>query len=177
MTPPRSDRPAVLFAHLVVTACCLSAGWLISTQGVSRLPNKDEYGSLAQYARLDCDLREWAFAHHVEHRYPLAKVLWLGAVRASGWNFRAPMYVILGLLTAAAVMLVWTARGWRGRQSWADAVIPVALLHWGHSHNMLFGFQINFALVVYGVAGWVWAAGRPAPGGGGGGPAPPSLIP
>lgn len=165
MPTPSRDAVAVLFVHAVAAACAVAAGWLVTTKGSAESPTKDEFAVLADYVESPSRIG-WLFAHHNEHRYPLGRAVWAGVLEATDFNFRAGMYVNVGLHTAAAVLLVWAVRGRRGRASVADAVIPVLLLHWGHTHNLLYGYQLVFAVCVYGLAGWVWAAGRVARGGG-----------
>jgi hypothetical protein len=165
MPTPSRDAVAVLFVHAVAAACAVAAGWLVTTKGSAESPTKDEFAVLADYVESPSRIG-WLFAHHNEHRYPLGRAVWAGVLEATDFNFRAGMYVNVGLHTAAAALLVWAARGRRGRASVADAVIPVLLLHWGHTHNLLYGYQLVFAVCVYGLAGWVWAAGRVARGGG-----------
>jgi hypothetical protein len=164
MAPPK-DWPAVLFVHLAAVACCVAAGWLVTVDGSPRVPTKDEFAVLSDYARRG-EVGGWLVVHHNEHRYPLGKLVWLATLRATGYNFRAPTYLTVALHTSAAVLLLWAIRGHRGRSHAADAVVPGLLLHWGHAHNLIYGYQLVFALCVYGVAGWVWAAGRLARGGG-----------
>lgn len=165
MTSLPKDAVAVLVVHAVIAACAVAAGWLVTTKGSAESPTKDEFAVLAGYVETPT-LSGWLFAHHNEHRYPLGRAVWAAVLEATGFNFRAGMYVNVGLHTAAAVLLMWAVRGRRGRASVADAVIPVLLLHWGHTHNLLYGYQLVFAVCVYGLAGWVWAAGRVARDGG-----------
>lgn len=157
MTASPPDTAARWFVRAMTVVLCGAAGWLVWTQGGATFPEHDEWELLAKYVDRP-DLGEWAFAHHSEHRYPLAKLLWLGSVRTTGYNFKAPMFVTLGLLTAAAVLLQWAARRVRGRAHPLDALSAVLLLHWGHAFNLLMGYQVGFALVAYAVAGWVWCA-------------------
>lgn len=150
--------------HLATAACCLAAGWFTHTQGTD-LPVRDEWPILAEWCR-SRSTAEWAFAHYSEHRFPVANLVWIGLLRATGFNLKVPMYGTVGLFTAAAVLLQWTARRVRGRAHAVDAAFPVLLLHWGAGLNFVFGYQIGYGLLVYGLAGWVWCAGRLATGGG-----------
>ena len=67
---------------------------------------------------------------------------------------------------SAATLIVWTARGLRGRSHPADVIFAVLYLHLGHGLNWLMGYQLGFGLLAYSVAGWIWTAGRLARGGG-----------
>lgn len=161
------DAVSLVLVHLVTTGCCLAAGWFVGSQGTADLPVMDEWDLLGEWLTADSTVG-WLVAHHNEHRYPLTKAVWLGVLRLTGYDFKAPMYVTVGLLTAAAVLLQWAARGVRGRSHPIDALFPVVLLHFGHGFNFVMGYQLGFALVAYAAAGWVWTAGRVAAGGGGG---------
>ncbi len=158
------DWPAVVFTHLVAVACTGVAGWFVHTQAAAALPMVDEWQLVADWLRTDSPAG-WILAHHNEHRYPAAKAVWAAALTASG-GFRVGQYITVGLLTSAAVLLLWTARGLRGYARPTDAILPALLLHLGHSYNLLMSYQLGFALFVYGAAGWVWAAGRLGRGGG-----------
>jgi hypothetical protein len=107
---------------------------------------------------------DWLIAHHNEHRYPLGKLLWVSALLATGYDFRAGMFITIGLLTAASLLLTAAAKRVRGWASIADLIVPALLLHWGHSFNLLMGYQVVFSLFVFGFAGTVWAAVNVTPG-------------
>ncbi len=108
----------------------------------------------------------WCFEHHNGHRYPLAKALWLGALRVTGYRFGAPQFLTLAFQISAAMLVLWTARGLRGRSHPADAIAAVLYLHLGHGLNWLMGYQLGFGLLAYAIAGWMWTAGRMSRGGG-----------
>lgn len=127
---------------------------MVAKHGTSALPVQDEWEMLGR--RYEMPFGDWLFQHHNEHRYPLGRLVWMGSLQISGFNFRVPMYLSVGLLTAAAVLLQWTARRLRGWTHPLDAVSAVLLLHWGHTFNLLMGYQVVFTLFAYAVAGWVW---------------------
>jgi len=159
MTPTRSDWPTFLFVQFITFAFAILAGWLIYTQGVTDLPLMDEWDLLGEwFLRPDEAKPGWFFSHHCEHRYPLGKLVWMTTLQITNWNFRAPMYLSVGLLTASSLLFQWTARGWRGRSSLVDVLFPALLLHWGHAFNLTMSYQVGFVLFAYGVAGWIWAA-------------------
>lgn len=154
MTPTHPDTAARWFVRAVTVIFCLAAGYFVTKQGGASLPVHDEWGLYAQY--LTQDPVEYLFSHHNEHRYPVSKLLWAIGLKATGDNFRGPMYMTVGLLTAAAVLFQWTARRVRGFAHPVDALSAVVLLHWGHCTNFLMGYQVGFVWVVYAVAGWAW---------------------
>ncbi len=157
-----SDRLSRGFVYAVTAALAVAGGWYVFTQG-SPLPIMDEWDLLANTR--DGHLAfGWMIQHHGEHRFPLPKLLWLTALRVTGYDFRAVMFVTLALLTSTGILLMWTARRVRGSQHPADALFPALLLHWGHGFNLVMSFQLGFALVAYALAGWLWCAGRAAAG-------------
>src|SRR5262249_6734574 len=62
----------------------------------------------------------------------------------AGADFRAGAYVNAVALSAASLALILAARRLRGRTSGADALFPLALLHWGQYDNLLWSFQVQF---------------------------------
>src|SRR5262249_55484456 len=84
--------------------------------------------------------------------------------RISGNNFRAVMFVNVGLLAAAAAFLIWAASSTNRRAPWTHAFYPLVLMHWGHAENFLWAWQIGFTSAVFVVLLWlaflVRAAGR-----------------
>lgn len=157
-----TDRLTVVFVHAVTAALAFASGWYVLTQG-SPLPVMDEWDLLTDWATAP-STAAWDIAHHGEHRFPLPKLLWLAALRATGYDFHAVMFATLTLLTATGTLLMWTARGLRGRQHPLDALFPALLLHWGHGFNLIMSYQLGFALVAYALAGWLWCARREAEG-------------
>jgi hypothetical protein len=153
------DLRAVVIVHLACLAMAGYAGWFVVKYGSAGVPICDEWHLLAEWTTENDTLR-WAGKHHFEHRYPLGKLAWISTLQATGWNFRAPMLLTVGLLTASSILLVWTARIRRGQTRYSDSVIPVLLLHLGHQFNLTMSYQVGFALFVYAVAGWKWCAAK-----------------
>jgi hypothetical protein len=153
------DARAIVLVHLACVAMAGYAGWFVVKYGSSGVPICDEWHLLAEWTT-ENDTVRWAGRHHFEHRYPLGKLVWIITLQASGWNFRAPMVLTVGLLAASSVLLIWTARLRRGVTRYSDVFFPMLLLHLGHQFNLTMGYQVTFALFVYAVAGWVWCATR-----------------
>jgi MFS family permease len=113
---------------------------------------------------------EWVVERHAEHRYPLARLLYLGLFHATGGDYRAGMWCTLGLLSGAAALVMTTARTARGTTAYSDCWAPILLLHRGHCENLIMGYQIAFTLNVFAVAAFValvvrspgWPAARVA---------------
>lgn len=158
-----TDRWAVAFVHGVIAALAAAGVWYVHHHG-SSVPIMDEWDLLAEWRASD-STAGWLFAHHNEHRYPLAKAVWLAGLRATGFDFKPLLFVPLALLVAAGVLLAWAARAGRGRQHPLDIVPAALLLHWGHGFNWLMAYQLGFAAVAWAAAGWMWAAARWGAGG------------
>jgi hypothetical protein len=86
----------------------------------------------------------WLWEPHNEHRIPLPKLIHLGLAAPAGADFRTAPFVNAFALSAGAVALILTARRLRGRTDAADALFPLALLHWGQYDNLLWSFQVQF---------------------------------
>jgi hypothetical protein len=97
----------------------------------------------------------WVWYQHNEHRLPLAKLAIVGLGRISGNNFRAAMFANVGLLAAAAALLIWATPSADRRSGWTNAFYPLVLLHWGHAENFLWAWQIGFASAVLVVLTWL----------------------
>ncbi len=159
-----AHRVWLAFGLFATVAMAIPAAWLIRSQG-QQLPVMDEWGLLPEAMESESDW-SWYFLHHNEHRFPITKALWLGTLRATNFNFQAPMFVALALLASASVLAQWTAADLRGRAHPFDAIFAVIFLHFGHAFTFLMGYQLGFALFAYGAVGWLWSVGKIARGGG-----------
>ncbi len=158
------DFAALVYVHLGLLAAAFAVAWFVHTQSPA-LPLMDEWDLLREWLESDSTWT-WIWKHHNEHRFPLSKMIWLGALKVTGYNFAAPQYVSFALLFSTALLLVWTARGLRGRSHPIDILFPALLLHFGHGFNLQMGYQVGFVLFAYCASGWLWCAGRLAQGGG-----------
>lgn len=112
------------------------------------LPTDDEWAFVkVSYASFEEQFR-WLGERHMEHRFPLGRVLYLGLLHLTGHDYRVGMWVTVGILAATAALLVLAARRLRGRTVLADAVFPLLFLHGAHTENLLMGYQIVFTLTV-----------------------------
>ncbi len=89
----------------------------------------------------------WLWAPHNEHRIPLAKLIYVALLRATG-DLRSVSYFDVAVLSAVSLALILVARRVRGRTSTTDAFFPLLLLHSGNATNLLMGFQITFVLPI-----------------------------
>ena len=71
----------------------------------------------------------WVWAQLNDHRHPLAKVLLLGLYKLSGGDFRIGLYANIVCLAVLAFILLRVAKRLRGRTSYLDAFLPLAVLN------------------------------------------------
>ena len=112
------------------------------------LPANDEWAFVSITYASWADKFEWLGERHMEHRFPLARAVFLGLLEATGHDYRAGMWMTLGLFAATAATLILAARRLRGHTSLADAAFPFLFLHVGHTENLLMGYQIVFTITV-----------------------------
>lgn len=95
------------------------------------------------------NLAPWLWQQNNEHRMPVARLLLLGALKAGGGDFRAGGLLNMAVLAATAAGLILFVRRLRGGiTDPADTFFPLTLLHFGHSVDVLFPFQITFVLTL-----------------------------
>jgi hypothetical protein len=106
----------------------------------------DEWALIPALAGAETIDPAWLWAPHNEHRLPLPRLILLGLLRLAAGDFRAGMVANVLLLGGLSLALILAARRVRGRSAWSDAFFPLALLHWGHVENLLWGWQVGFVL-------------------------------
>jgi hypothetical protein len=89
---------------------------------------------------------QWLWAQHNEHRLPVPRLTLLALGWATEGDARAGMFLSVALLGALAAIFMRTAAQMRGRSAYADGFFPVALLHWAHSGNTTWSWQVGFVL-------------------------------
>ncbi len=144
---PRLAWRRVEPATVVRVAFFASAALLVGlvARYANPVPIHDEFSNIG-YLFADPPAPWKAYwAQHNEHRIPLPRVLYVVAVRATGYDFRAPPYLNVALLVAGTAALLAAVRRVRGgRYAYADAAIPLGLLTVGQYSNLLWGFQVQF---------------------------------
>jgi hypothetical protein len=94
------------------------------------------------------ELASWLWAQHNQHRFPIAKAIFYTSFRLTG-GFRTGLLLSVGLLSASAACLLYTARRMRGRSRLSDAFFPLALLCLGQWQNLVWSYQVAFTLPVF----------------------------
>ena len=88
----------------------------------------------------------WLLDQTMEHRYVLGRALLYPIFKLGGSDYRAPMLCDVLLLSGIAFAALRTAWHVRGKAAFADAVLPILLLHLGHGENLIFFVQLYFVL-------------------------------
>jgi hypothetical protein len=114
----------------------------------SPVPLTEDWVAVPFVTGQPADLAPWLWQQNNEHRMPVARLLLLGALKAGGGDFRAGGLLNMMVLAATAAGLIVFVRRVRGLTDPADAFFPLSLLHFGHSIDVLFPFQITFVLTL-----------------------------
>jgi hypothetical protein len=85
----------------------------------------------------------WLWEQHNWHRIPFPKLILVGLLFGTGWDFRSGMFFDAVALIALAALLIRTSEQVRGKLSYADAFFPIFLLHWGNYDYLLWNWQLN----------------------------------
>ena len=132
-----------VWAALVVAA----VGYVIHFG--SNVPFWDDWNMVDVITGAQPATLQWLWSPYGGHRLPLPRLILLGLYKVSGADFRAGMYFNVAVLAAGAAALIWASARMRGgKVSVTDAVFPLLLLHWGHFQNLLWSWQLGFALAV-----------------------------
>ena len=124
-------------------ALMLAANLALVAYGASSLPIGDEFFFVPYLVGEEPVTLDWLWAQHAEHRTPLAKLLWVGVLRLTGYDFRVGNYLSVLATAAVALALVRAARRLRGRTRLADSFFPLALLTFGQAYAFLWFWVIN----------------------------------
>jgi len=141
--PWAERRPASVFPWAVWAAITAASLWYAFSYNFT-VPFTDEFAWLPQVCHRQPVTFAWLWAQHNEHRMVLPKLIYFGLRFAPDFDCRAGSYWNVAMLAALSAVLLWTARAVRGRSSFYDAFLPMAIQHWGQEFNILWGFQVNF---------------------------------
>ncbi len=151
-----AEPGANLFVWSVWAILLLGGLGFVSRFG-PEVPVEDDYALVPALTGDQAITLNWLWSMHNEHRVPVPRLLLLAAHWISGDDFRAGMFVsvlAVGLLAAVFLLLI---RWVRGFSSYADALFPLLLMHWGHHSNFLWSWQVSFTVAV-GFLGLISAA-------------------
>jgi hypothetical protein len=125
------------------------------SRNTSAVPYNDEYCTF-RFLFGEAGTRPAEYwVQHNEHRIPLPQAVYVALVRATGYNFRAPVYFNAVVLALTTAYLLWVVRRVRGRFAVCDAFIPLTVLGLGGWENLIWGFQVQFVLSTAFVLGFL----------------------
>ncbi len=142
--PPRRGEAVVVWAvWLVMTASVLVC---IGVYG-RNVPLAEDWLMVPSLTGHEPSLLASLWEQNNEHRLPLPRALYLTLLKLTHGDFRSGMVanvLLMAAMTAALMLVARQARG--GATRWADAFFPLLLLHLGHWNNLVWSWQIQFAL-------------------------------
>src|SRR5262245_60670131 len=89
----------------------------------SRVPFLDEYSNLRPLFSEPTLADYWRPQN--EHRIPVPRLVYVVALKLTGYDFRAPLAVNVTLLAGVTAVLLASVRRLRGRFALTDAVLPL----------------------------------------------------
>jgi hypothetical protein len=138
------DRVARAIVWSVWTSMLVLLVWSMAPV-ISRVPLAEDWFLVAPFTGHEPDVSAWLWAQTNEHRTPLARLILLGTITIAHGDFRVGGYLNAALLAATAAALIVLVRRIRGGGTKpADAVFPLLLMHFGHSHQVLFTWLLLF---------------------------------
>jgi hypothetical protein len=90
----------------------------------------------------------WLTIQHNEHRPVIPKLI-LAVLLRTVPDFRAGLYLNVGVLSATAAWTILVVRRVRGRTRLVDAALPVAILNLGQCECLLIGFALNLVMTAW----------------------------
>ena len=152
---PRLDN---LVLVSVLTLCAAMTSVVVGCIAIygRNVPLAEDWIMVSPLVGQEPELLKWLWALNNEHRLPLQKAVYLGLLKASGGDFRIGMLANIGMLAGLCLAMILTARSLRGGQTrLADAFFPLALLHLGHSRNIVWAWQIQIVFSTVLVCVWL----------------------
>jgi hypothetical protein len=141
-----ADRTARAVVWLVWTGMLALLLWSYLPIA-SRVPLAEDWYTVPLLTGQPVSLSSWLWEQNNEHRMPVARLLLLAVLKVAGGDYRAGGLLNMALLAGGAAGLILFARHLRGGMTdVADAFFPLTLLHFCHSVDVLFPFQITFVL-------------------------------
>jgi hypothetical protein len=135
-------RLAALFVWSVWGLTAPAALVLVWNYTPVAVPQGDEWYYVQELTGERPVTLDWLWTQHAEHRIPLAKLIWVGVLRLTNYDFRVGTALVVLALATTAFAMICTARSLRGRTSLSDAFFPLALLSLGQSVNLFWWWQV-----------------------------------
>jgi hypothetical protein len=124
------------------------------------IPSYDWWNFLPIYSGNQAPTLSWLWEQDQEARTPLPRLLDQAVMRISGDDFRSPLFATAILLSAAAALLLSTARILRGYTSLADIFLPLSILHLGHYEVLSLGYYLAYSMSVFLLAVFLFTLSR-----------------
>ena len=121
----------------------LSSQLALAMHFAHNVPFQDEFGFADVLAGRLSQSLSWLWTQHAEHRVPLAKLVWLGTLRVSGYDFRVGNVFTVLSLAGASAALIRTAASIRGRTSVTDGFFPLVFLNPGFGLLVVWWWCVN----------------------------------
>jgi hypothetical protein len=149
----------------VYVGCFAFLAWFVASHA-ARVPYHDDYANLHLILNQNTFKDYWQA--HNDHRIPLPRLVYVGAVIATGLDFRAPLALNVLFLSGAAALVLLALRRYRGRFAVTDAFVPLTVMSVANWENLTWGFQLQFTistalvlgLIVLALRGGVAGPGR-----------------
>ena len=118
--------------------------WALS--GTSRnVPIGEDWFVVSAFTGNQPDFSSWLWSQNNEHRVPLPRLIMVAMLRLTHGELRSVQVLNILLIAAVAAAFIRKAVSLRdGRYAFSDALFPLVALHFGHSENMLWAWQITF---------------------------------
>lgn len=140
------DKLSTPFVFTVYSLMVLAAFMCVIRYG-RNIPLAEDWLLVAPLTGNEPDILNWIWLQNNEHRIPFPKVVMLGLIKLTNGNFKAGMYANVLLLSSLSVGVLLFLRKLRGgRTKYADAFIPILLLHIGNWENLVWSWQLSFVL-------------------------------
>jgi hypothetical protein len=120
------------------------------------IPIGDDYTLIPYWTGEKPVTLSYLWEQHNEHRVPFYKIILVSLGRLTKADVRAGMWLNFTLLSATALIGTLQLGRIRGQSNWTDAIIPLLLLHLGHTRTFTFTGMlhpvgctvINFAILL-----------------------------
>src|SRR5262245_13706241 len=138
---------AAAFVWGVWALMTLAAFAYISRYGATNVPFCDDWFNVPVITGEQPMTAGWLWSEYLGYRMPLPRLILMAVSRVPGYEFRGGMVLSTAVFSALALGMIWGVKGVRGWTSYTDAFFPLVWLHWAHSENLLWNFQVIYTLV------------------------------
>jgi len=141
-SPSNDDRTATILVWCSWGILFFAALLFVHMYGCN-IPFCDEWMHIPQLVGDKPFDLAYLWEQHNEHRIPLPKLIAWALLKATRFDYRAGMFLNALCLGFLAMAMLLAIKKLRGYLQLSDMFFPIALLHLGHSDNLLWSFQIS----------------------------------